>query len=361
MPNMPTLGPPPKRSSGGWLIGALIVAAIGFGSYRYYQRHQARLSPDGTAPVTVAPLTPSPSDGGAPVANAAPAPATPTSGTPAVAASPAEDHGPKAVSFSLEGALETSLAEKVGNEVAPALAQVLTRTLVWWVEVPNELMRGDKVDLVYEIASDGQPQVDALRLVSGKYGKTFSAFRYQAKGDTFSRLYEPDGLLLEKHLVSAPLDSYEQVTSLLRDGRHHKGVDFKTPVGSKVRATFTGTITRKNWNWHGNGNCLELTESAAPHRHALYLHLSPIPASVHVGQTVTKGQVFAESGNTGHSFAPHLHYQLMAADGKKVLDPFESQPTRRIGIAADQKAALEAAIAQLSAQMAPAVASAAGK
>jgi murein DD-endopeptidase MepM/ murein hydrolase activator NlpD len=211
------------------------------------------------------------------------------------------------------------------------------------------------------MASDGQPQVDALQLVSGKYGKTFSAYRYQAKGDAFSRLYEPDGILLEKHLVAAPIDTYEQVTSLLRDGRHHKGVDFKTPVGSKVRATFAGTITRKNWNWHGNGNCLEVTESASPHRHALYLHLSPIPASVHVGLKVARGQVIAESGNTGHSFAPHLHYQLMAANGTKVLDPFESQATRRVAIAADQKAALEKAIVQLSGRMAPAVAAAGAK
>ena len=33
------------------------------------------------------------------------------------------------------------------------------------------------------------------------------------------------------------------ITSLLRDGRRHKGVDFKTPVGTEVKATFNGTIT----------------------------------------------------------------------------------------------------------------------
>ena len=39
--------------------------------------------------------------------------------------------------------------------------------------------------------------------------------------------------------------------------------------------------------------------------------------------TLKKGDVISTSGNTGHSFAPHLHYQLVDAGGK-LLDPFES-------------------------------------
>lgn len=369
MRNMPTLGPPPKRSSGGRLLGTLVVVALGFFGYRYYRQHhkQLTLATPGKLPVKVAPLEPA--DAGARAqanpAAAASGPAT-TPASALAAAAPAAvgaaaRTGPRAISFTLDGALETSLAQKAGSEIAPALAQVLTRTLVWWVQVPNELMRGDKVDLIYEISPDGDPQVDAVSLVSAKYDKTFSAYRFQAKGDPFSRLYEPDGKRLETQLLAPPLDSYEQVTSLLRDGRHHKGVDFKTPVGTPVRATFAGTITRKNWNWHGNGNCLEVTESAAPHRRALYLHLSPIPDSVRVGQKVAKGQVLAESGNTGHSFAPHLHYQLMASNGTKVLDPFDSQKTRRVSIDAAEKAALMKEIAKLSAEMSPAVAQAGAK
>lgn len=372
-PKMPTLGPPPKKSNGGKLLGTLVVAALGIGGYRYYKHHHAalttapvetttaRLSPTASKPAAATPAAAAAAAPGAPAQVAAnAAPAAPTSAAPAAspATAPAEaQKGPREVSFTLDGALETSLAAKVGDDVAAPLAQVLTRTLVWWVEVPNELLRGDKIDLVWETASDGEPQVDAVRLESHKFDKTFSAFRFHAAGDTYSRLYEPDGYRLEKQLVAAPLDDYEQVTSLLRDGRHHQGVDFKVDEGSKVRATFTGTITRKNWNHH-NGYCLDVEESAPPHRHAYFLHLSSIPASMKVGAHVTRGEVIALSGNTGHSFAPHLHYQLMASDRVKVLDPFESQKTWRKAIDASQKAALEKEIARLSAMMAPAVASA---
>ncbi len=39
--------------------------------------------------------------------------------------------------------------------------------------------------------------------------------------------------------------------------------------------------------------------------------------------------MLANSGNSGHSFAPHLHFQLMTANDQ-VLDPFDLfEPYRR--------------------------------
>ena len=81
------------------------------------------------------------------------------------------------------------------------------------------------------------------------------------RAQQFARFYEPEGTDLELRLDPSPLDGWEQITSLLKDGRKHKGVDFKTPVGTPVKATFDGTITRKNWFFRGNGNSLEVTEA----------------------------------------------------------------------------------------------------
>jgi murein DD-endopeptidase MepM/ murein hydrolase activator NlpD len=146
------------------------------------------------------------------------------------------------------------------------------------------------------------------------------------------------------------LETYDQITSLIKDGRHHKGVDFKTPVGTKVHATFAGTITQKNWHWKANGNCLEVTESASPHRKALFLHLSELPRSLTVGHSVSRGDVIADSGNTGHSFAPHLHYQLMSTD-ERVLDPFEVQEVFHRTLTTKEKAGLDAQVAKWTALM----------
>ena len=70
-----------------------------------------------------------------------------------------------------------------------------------------------------------------------------------------------------------------------------------------------------------------------------------------------KGEVFAKSGNTGHSFAPHLHYQLML--GEKVIDPFESHKTTRVSLPPTERSAFDKKRAELNALL-PAPAAAGG-
>ena len=117
-------------------------------------------------------------------------------------------------------------------------------------------------------------------------------------------------------------------------------MDFKTPVGTPVKAPFTGVVRRKNWSFRCNGNCVELEEAGGKHRHALFLHMEELPRSLKVGDRVTAGTVMGRSGNSGHSFAPHLHYQLEAAD-ERVLDPYESHRTYRRSLPAAQRAAFD--------------------
>lgn len=255
----------------------------------------------------------------------------------------------KTVRVTIQGPLESALVAAVGKETGSPLAQVVARALVWWVRVPQDVLRGDTLSVVYEPRLGREPVVHAVRFTSGTLGRTVEAFRYQPTGAPFARLFLEDGSELEERLIDGPLDSYEQVTSRLRDGRRHKGVDFKTPIGTPVRAPFDGVVTRKNWNFSVNGNSLELLESGGARRTALFLHLSELPKSVQPGQRVRKGDVIASSGNSGRSFAPHLHYQLMQGD--TVLDPFESHATVRVALPAPEKVAFDRAVSKLRARL----------
>ncbi len=246
--------------------------------------------------------------------------------------------GPQMISVTLSGPIEAAVIASVGKPVGAPLTQVINRSLVWWLRVPKDIVKGDTLDVVYETRASQEPLVHAVRYHSGKMGKTFEAVRLVKNG----RSYQPDGAELEERLVDAPLENYEQITSLLRDGRKHKGVDFKTPVGTPVLATFSGQVVRKNWNFRSNGNSLEIAEDGGKGRHALFLHLSEIDKTIQVGTRFKKGQTIGKSGNSGHSFAPHLHYQLM--HGETVLDPFESHQTTRAHIASEDKALLEEAV-----------------
>ncbi|NRD68115.1 M23 family metallopeptidase, partial [Corallococcus exiguus] len=254
--------------------------------------------------------------------------------------------GLERVSIRIEGPLETALVQASDSTVGPALAQVVTRTLVWWVRVPGEILRGDTLDVLFQRRPNEEPLVYAVRFVSGKTGQTHRAYRFTPAGEVNSRYYLPGGDELELRMEKSPIDSYEQITSLLRDGRGHKGVDFRAPVGTTVRAPFAGVIKRKNWNFGSNGNCIELVETGGKGRRALFLHLAELPRTVQPGMRVNAGQVLAQSGNTGHSFAPHLHYQLMLGENR-VLDPFDQHKTFRASLAAAQKGAFDTEVQRL--------------
>ena len=201
---------------------------------------------------------------------------------PVVAAAPVAPPPPPAppppadpyqhVDVVLHGPLEKELSAKVAPGTAPALALVMQRLSLWWMS-PGEERNGDEIRAVYELPAGHEPLVRALRYTSLKYGKTFTAYYYQPAGAPFGRYFTEDGTELEERLKDAPVANYEQVTSFLKDGRHHKGVDFKCPVGTPVVMPFDGTLVKKNWNWRGNGNCLEFTDDHTGH-HAKFLHLS---------------------------------------------------------------------------------------
>ncbi|MGZ3460802.1 MAG: M23 family metallopeptidase, partial [Archangium sp.] len=296
-------------------------------------------------PPATAAVAPASADAGAPAA-AAPTANAPTAAAPPGTAAPSKVGGLSHVAIRIDGPLETAVIAAAGPEVGPALAQVVTRTLVWWVDVPGDIRRGDTLDVLYETRPGEEPLVHAVRFASNKTGQTHRAYRYQAEGDKNPRYYLPSGEEMELRLENSPLDDYEQVTSLLRDGRHHKGVDFKTALGTPVKAPFAGTITRKNWSFRFNGNCLELTESGGKNRHAIFLHMEELPRSLKVGDHFATGALLGHSGNSGHSFAPHLHYQLEAPD-ERILDPYESHRTYRRSLPASQRAAFETEVRRM--------------
>jgi murein DD-endopeptidase MepM/ murein hydrolase activator NlpD len=90
-----------------------------------------------------------------------------------------------------------------------------------------------------------------------------------------------------------------------RWGRLHAGIDLAVPIGTAVHAADTGTVRYASWmEGYGNYVCIQHTARMS----TCYGHNSRL--MVHVGQTVTQGQVIAASGNTGHSTGPHVHFEV---------------------------------------------------
>jgi Peptidase family M23 len=78
------------------------------------------------------------------------------------------------------------------------------------------------------------------------------------------------------------------------------------------------------------------------HRYALYGHLIPGSLKVKVGDTVKRGQVLGQLGNSGNSTEPHLHFQIadapsfLLANGLPYLyERVEVKPGRIVDAASD--------------------------
>lgn len=227
------------------------------------------------------------------------------------------------VHLSVEHSL-TRTFSNAGISNPDALSMVFTRLFVWDFDLSRDLRKGDNIDLAYRIDEDGLPEIAGARLQSKKYSKTLTAYRWKAPKDTFASYWMIDGTEINHQLKNSPIREYEQVTSLLKDGRGHKGMDWKAPVGTPSYAPKSAKVTRVNFgNFKYNGNCVELQFSDGTL--AKYLHLEK--ASVKEGQTVKVGDTVGYVGNTGRSTAPHLHYQLNK--GSRVLDPVQYHGTYR--------------------------------
>jgi len=97
----------------------------------------------------------------------------------------------------------------------------------------------------------------------------------------------------------------------------HDGVDFRANTGTTVMASMDGVVELVSQNWlygkyiiirHSNGY------------KTLYGHLNSY--SVKQGDKVARGRKIAESGNTGYSTGPHLHFGAYDKNGAKV-NPLE--------------------------------------
>ena len=96
---------------------------------------------------------------------------------------------------------------------------------------------------------------------------------------------------------------------VLKSVKFHRGVDIAVSLGTPVYAGIRGIVTfaGKRGNY---GNLVEIEGSDG--RKVRYAHLSKI--DVIAGQRVSDGEKVAETGNTGMSTGPHLHYEIIVDD-----------------------------------------------
>jgi murein DD-endopeptidase MepM/ murein hydrolase activator NlpD len=108
----------------------------------------------------------------------------------------------------------------------------------------------------------------------------------------------------------------ERVNPILGKRENHNGLDIAVAEGTAVIAVKSGKVTEVRTSaTYGKLLEYETTDGYT----VMYAHLSKV--LVQEGEMVKQGQKVAESGNTGLSTGPHLHYSLWK--GEKLLDPMD--------------------------------------
>ncbi len=113
--------------------------------------------------------------------------------------------------------------------------------------------------------------------------------------------------------VSSPFGYRTHPT--LRTQQLHTGVDLSVPEGTHVKVVADGVVKRASED-AVNGRVVIIDHGRGVT--TAYCHNSRL--LVTTGEKVTAGQVISESGNTGRSTGPHLHYQVEL--GRRPVDPF---------------------------------------
>ena len=242
------------------------------------------------------------------------------------------DEKVKILNFKIKNSINHTLCQYLPKEECGLMTAYMGRIMAWHFDL-NKYLRNE--DAGYLIYKDVPGEEDHLKILKLHYhsqylGKTLEMNYFKRPEAKFGAYFDRTGTETASRIskVQAPIKEYNEITSLPGDFRKktrsgHSGTDFKVPVGAPIYAGFDGQVKRVNWNRRMNGYCVEVDHPQEKIK-TLYLHLSKV--SVKSGTRVKQGEKIGESGNTGRSFAPHLHYEIQGrGQVKKIYNPFTIQ------------------------------------
>lgn len=109
-----------------------------------------------------------------------------------------------------------------------------------------------------------------------------------------------------------------------RDAGSRYAVDISMPVGTAVHAAREGLVINVAHQFFRGGTTQEVRDEANfvqvlhdDGTTAIYAHLQLDTVRVRPGQHVSRGEYIANSGNTGYSSGPHLHFVVLRNAGLK--------------------------------------------
>jgi murein DD-endopeptidase MepM/ murein hydrolase activator NlpD len=218
------------------------------------------------------------------------------------------------IRYSLFGASD---AAGIPDAVATQLADIFGGD----IDFHRDLRKGDRFAVVYESINHMGRPVRSGRILAAEFvnnGKTYRAAWYAEPGGE-GGYYTAEGKNIRKAFLRSPLE-FSRITSgfssarfhpILQKWRAHKGIDYGAPVGTRVKATGSGTVEYVGVQG-GYGKVVVLRHQGR--YTTLYGHLSGYAAGLRKGSRISQGDVIGYVGATGLASGPHLHYEFRVND-----------------------------------------------
>ncbi|MDD4913216.1 MAG: M23 family metallopeptidase [Sideroxydans sp.] len=188
------------------------------------------------------------------------------------------------------------------------------------VDFHRDLHKGDKFSVIYEMTYVNGEASRIGRILAAEFINQGRAYRavYFKTSNSSGDYYSPDGQSTRKAFLRSPIE-FSRISSgfttarfhpVLNKWRAHKGVDYASPIGTKVKATSDAVVAFAG-KQGGYGNVVMLNHQGR--YQTVYGHLSRFASGLHAGQRVSQGDVIGYVGMTGLSSGPHLHYEFKVA------------------------------------------------
>jgi murein DD-endopeptidase MepM/ murein hydrolase activator NlpD len=237
----------------------------------------------------------------------------------------------KLLQFEAEGVITSSLSETMEEKrLSPLLSNELSEIYAWTIDF-FRLEKGDNFKVIYSSKFvDDSISVGLNRIHSAYFehrGKPFYAIEFETdpKRGLFE-YFDENGKNLRRAFLRAPVQ-FSRISSRYNLKRKiafygrirpHLGTDFAAPVGTHIRATASGTVTKSSYT-RSNGNYVKIKHNGT--YSTQYLHMKK--RGVKVGQFVKQGDYIGTVGMTGNTSGPHVCYRFWK-NGKQV-DPLRQK------------------------------------
>ena len=234
--------------------------------------------------------------------------------------------------FKAEGVITSSLSETMEEKrLSPLLSNELSEIYAWTIDF-FRLEKGDNFKIIYSAKFvDDSIYVGLNRIHSAFFehrGKPFYAIEFETdpKRGIFE-YFDENGKNLRRAFLRSPVQ-FSRISSRYNLKRRiayygyrvrpHKGTDFAAPIGTPIRATASGTVTKSSYT-RSNGRYVKIKHNAT--YSTQYLHMDK--RAVKVGQFVKQGDYIGTVGMTGNASGPHVCYRFWK-NGKQV-DPLKQK------------------------------------